>query len=629
MARAASKHSRSKLKIFLRHAPSLDIEVGQLSAASKSLVGNWLNLKSQGDQEPWDPFYLDTITSILEYESAYGQATSVRSLLHHGADPFRTHRSPYHDRRLEDQNFDSWTYAAMSGSTESFAQLLEWCTPRVSYEKLRDVINRSARDCLRMDFRFRTRTPHENELNMLRYLVDIGADMGQICNHGRTLLHRIMLPEEASILLDASEYSINHQDDFGWTMTMSLATAMDTDASTMLQAIRKAVSKGASLGIPDKCGKTAIHHLLDLLNGSVVMRGRLNPTFTNPIIARKSILKAALLLHMGAEMSQADACTCHCCPDGCSIFRRFLYNNIPIEDLSGGYRGHRIRGCHSYAEEFHALPWHIELFLLLRQLGCAIDEHELAKVIYRLSAFEALEMTHTCCGDNFADIERTKSPGSSLSVAELRNRCSAQQPDLADVERDMKEVEEEEHELAVQLEWKCVEFSQCVENHQKDTWIQILAQRALAREDVAKSVIKPAQGWFSDSSSRLQRLKEEKNIVIISESIPLWIPTPHETYSHTCTYIPLRYLPDPVDPIRPFRLEIYLDAYMDTCGHDYEGLAELLPDAESRRQLARERKEVVDKFLNEIQRLRKTPPKERKWANIFEEVEEQHVKFDF
>lgn len=59
-------------------------------------------------------------------------------------------------------------------------------------------------------------------------------------------------------------------------------------------------------------------------------------------------------------------------------------------------------------------------------------------------------------------------------------------------------------------------------------------------------------------------------------------------------------------------------SYMETCGDDYDGLAELLPEAQSRKQLSHERKDLVGKLCKEVQRLRNTAPNERKWADIFD-----------
>ncbi|KAK7528420.1 uncharacterized protein IWZ02DRAFT_10126 [Phyllosticta citriasiana] len=288
----------------------------------------------------------------LMYAAAYGEASSVGLLLRHGADPFRSHKSTYYDHDLQDQLFVCWTKIAMSRSTEFFAQLFSWYTPRASYGKIKYVIDRSIKVYPRKYIRYRDCTPRKNDLEMLRYVVDHGADMGQIDEHHNTLLHQNVLPEEAMILLNATRYSINHKNDFGWTPMMVLITVAASDAPTMLKTVREANSKGATIGSFENRGKTALHHLLDLLNGTINIKTdseyqKLGRTFTNPIVARTAILKAALLVQLGAEISQGDACSCHCCHNGCSIFRRFLYRSKPWDC--------RLKMCRSFTEEMHSL----------------------------------------------------------------------------------------------------------------------------------------------------------------------------------------------------------------------------------------------------------------------------------
>ncbi|KAK7530477.1 hypothetical protein IWX49DRAFT_381858 [Phyllosticta citricarpa] len=514
----------------------------------------------------------------------------------------------------------------MSRSTECFAQLFSWYTPRASYGKIKYVIDRSIKVYLRKDFRYRDCTPRKYDLEMLRYLVDHGADMGQIDEHHNTLLHLIVLPEEAMILLDATGYFINHKNDFGWTPMMVLITLAASDAPTMLKIIREANSEGATIGSFDNRGKTALHHLLDSFNGTINIKTdsecqKLDRTFTNPIVARTAILKAALLVQLGAEICQGDACSCHCCHNGCSIFRRFLYRSKPWDC--------RLKRCRSFTEEMHSLPWLVELFTLLKNLGCVNDGHEIAKEVFRMSAFEMLNMTHTCCGDNFARVRRVQR-GNCYTKENWESimRTFDRPSDFAAVEGEMREIEDEERELAIELDRKCDDFSRCVEAHEADTWIGLLAQRIIAREDVARSEIQP---WLSPqyASSYLEKLKKESNILILSELARLYMENPHTSPAGFNIFQGQRHDLDSEDPMRVYRIETYLDIFTDNCGHDYEGLAELLPDPNDRKELARERKEVVEKLTKEVQRLRKTPPKERKWPNIFEEVEEQHVDMKF
>ncbi|KAL1382438.1 hypothetical protein HDK64DRAFT_320082 [Phyllosticta capitalensis] len=745
MAYSITEDSRSKLRVFLRQAPSFEIEVGQLSVASRSLAIHWPKWKPQCRSEPWDPFYLNTIKGLVDCESgespayayafaidssrsqfwklnsvvsgclpalhlatlegkvdevslliensdqmslrqidvwghsvthlaiqhpaileylitktsreeieredffgntpliyavAYGKSSSIDLLLRHGADPFRASMPlddgpifPGQRGRDTNQHYDSWTFAALSGSIQSFTQLLDWYTPRASYEEVQEVIDRALRNYFRRDWRFRSSLPHQNDLDMLRFLVNIGARVGQIDDQGNSLLHNITLPEEALILLDGTEYSINHQNIFGCTALMALATTQVTEPSQMIQAIRRAGVKGACYKLFDNRGKMALHHLLAILKGSVRIPPRFgyewpDLSFANPPTARSSILTAALMIQLGADTLHGDACTCACCPNGCSVFRYFFYHQRSVEEYCE-YTRSQFRMCFEYTEELCSLPWLIELFLLLQQLGSINCGKEIAKVAFRLSAFELLEMTHTCCCDSFANISCRKYREYSIGDTSFLSRTYDSTSEAA-VSEDLKEIEEEEHELAAQLERRYTAFAQGSEIDHQDTWIELVAQRVLGREDFAKSAFQLAPYVPTDVQAEVEKAKLMKSriekmflsslLTGLQETYPL-ISYHLNTASETYSSISSPQVPDTQHYLDPWRIESMVEPYMEACDHDYEGLADLLPEAESRRRLARERKEIVNKLVREVQRLRKTPPKERKWANIFEEPE--------
>lgn len=461
----------------------------------------------------------------LMYAAGYGQTSSIDLLLRHGADPFRANlpaRRPHISLKEEgskDPTFDSWTFAVLSGSIETFNQLLDWYTLRASYGQVRGVINRSLEDYLAKDFRFRSCVPRQIDLAMLRFLVKIGAEVGQAEDRSDTLLHKIVLPEEALILLDGTGYSINHQNNFHCTPFIVLALTRVTNASSMLQAIRKICAKGASIGSTDSRGKTAIHQILGQLRWSLDLTPTKdvvwpNLTFSNPVVAKSSILAVALMVQLGGGFPQGDSCTCHCCADGCSLFRHFLFRQSPTEEFRQFADSDTLRDCLRHAEEAHALPWLIELFLLLKQLGQVASGHEIARMIFRIWAFEILEMTHTCCCDNFAGSKvvqnRAGSAGDSsicVSSARYRSSRSSAKVDDAAFSADMREIEEEEHELAMELERKCKDFAQSIIQDPEDVWIALLAQRVLKGEEIAKSAFQKAPPVPWDLAEQMEKLK--------------------------------------------------------------------------------------------------------------------------
>ncbi|KAK8216334.1 hypothetical protein IWZ01DRAFT_199787 [Phyllosticta capitalensis] len=614
MAHSETTDSRSKLRTFLRQAPSLDIEVGQLSGASESLAPHWPKWKSESDQDLWDPFYLKIVEGLLDCESVvgclpplhlavikgdfdeavqlidnldqkslqatdvwghcavhlavhnsailehlatkisradleredffgntplmyaagYGQASSIDLLLRHGADPFRANlpaRQAHISLKEKSSTgpiFDSWTFAVLSGSIETFNQLLDWYTLRASYGEVRGVINRSLEDYLAKDLRFRSCVPRQADLDMLRFLVKIGAELDQADDRSDTLLHKIVIPEEALILLDGTGYSINHQNNFHCTPLIVLALTRVTNASSMLQAIRTICAKGALIGSTDSRGKTAIHQILGQLRWSLYLTPTKdvvwpNLTFSNPVVAKSSILEVALMVKLGADFPKGDSCTCPCCADGCSLFRHFFYRQTPAEDFQAYSGGNKLRDCLRHAEEIRALPWLIELFLLLQQLGQVADGHEMARMIFRIWAFELLEMTHTCCCDNFTGMKLIQNRAGCIGDScigfvsrRYQSSRSSSEVDDAAFKADMREIEEEEHEIATELERKCEEFAQSIAKDPEDVWLELLAQRLLKGEDIAKSAFQKVSHVPWDLGKRIEELKKQKDVVVVS-----------------------------------------------------------------------------------------------------------------
>ncbi|KAE9370181.1 ankyrin [Stipitochalara longipes BDJ] len=224
-----------------------------------------------------------------------------------------------------------------------------------------------------------------------------------------TLLHCIENSTDFDTLLRAGFTSFNHSDSRGSHALMTQISAGDPEL------IHKSINAGSRVDHQDLNGNTALHVCAEFLRSGILSIVPQECDF------RFQLLKIAkVLLSSGADPFLADHCHCPCSISGCTPAGMLLKDfHQKIQDIT-----HR-----SYPLTMHS--WVNQWFQLLK--GIETDDQH-SKRFYldmiRLSKFEQLELTHTCC---------------RFTNHEYRHWVTLE-------DEDVEEIRDEEQELSVILE---------------------------------------------------------------------------------------------------------------------------------------------------------------------------------
>ena len=193
---------------------------------------------------------------------------------------------------------------------------------------------------------------------------------------GNTLLHCIENCTDFDILIKAGFTSFNNLNSRGFDALMVQIGFGDTEL------IQKIINAGIRVNQKDYNGDTALHVCAQFLRSGITSIDPGEYEF------RFRILKIVkMLLSHGADPFLPDDCRCPCSTSGCTPTGGLLkdfYQKV-------GSTAHR-----SYPRKMHV--WVNQWYQLLKE---AEKEFEYTRQFYlgliRLSRFEQLELTHTCC----------------------------------------------------------------------------------------------------------------------------------------------------------------------------------------------------------------------------------------
>lgn len=214
--------------------------------------------------------------------------------------------------------------------------------------------------------RFRYRI-YDYDCKILNQLQQFGCGHKLLGPRGNTLLH-LCRHYEAECMLEYGGWPINQRNSHGYTILMVIVRFQD------VSLVRKVIDRGAMVGVVDKRGCNALHHLNDSIDNKI-------DTIVTSDSWLNSVETAAMLLASGISMKQVDSCRCPCSPSGCT----------PLTYLFASCHGRRPQ-----LRNLSALPWFLDWLFPL--FWARLEDISLcAEALYRRQRFDELEMTHTCC----------------------------------------------------------------------------------------------------------------------------------------------------------------------------------------------------------------------------------------
>lgn len=393
----------------------------------------------------------------LVYATAYGAVESTKMLLMAGADP-------YH--RDELTGMGMWYYAISCQQTEFIQEVLGF------YMATNSKMARTALEiCLWI--RMIHREPYLEDLSIiwrntpyrtLEYLLQLRSTQRLSFYQNLSLLHFCRDDNEARLLLTYSCDGINRQNNRGYTpmMVISRHTA-PADALGML------VEQSADVETQDNHGMNALHHLTTSTMDRTFWDLYGKENLTNWLDA------TAVLLSAGGNINQRDNCSCPCSSDGCSPIRAIFWK----DDNS----------FHSRKNALEAIPWILELFLVLSHSG---QERSLAQAVldlHRYQTFEEWGMIHTCCIHDgghwdFGPRPRVEFYRPHEDFHRNQDDCRAETPRETSEEWDSEfiEITNEQEELAQLLDQACADYAVMLNGAIQDRLVELLARRVVLLE---------------------------------------------------------------------------------------------------------------------------------------------------
>jgi len=233
-----------------------------------------------------------------------------------------------------------------------------------------------------------------------------------------TLLHCVENCTDFDLLIKAGFTSFNQTNGGGYHPLMSQFVVGDAEL------IQKSIDTGSKVNHGDVDGSTALHVCAEFLRSGITSIDPFEYDFRFRILEIVDVL-----LSNGADPFLGDDCRCPCSTSGCTPA------GMPLKDYHQkfGSTAHR-----SYPLTMHA--WVNQWFRLLKDVEIDFEHSRRFYLdLIRLSRFEQLELTHTCC--RFTNHEHR-----TWDVLE---------------DEDAEEIRDEEQELSDTLESEMNTFKSC------------------------------------------------------------------------------------------------------------------------------------------------------------------------
>ena len=191
-----------------------------------------------------------------------------------------------------------------------------------------------------------------------------------------TLLHCIENSTDFDALIRAGFRSFNHANSRGFHPLMAQISVGDAEL------IQKSINAGSQVNHQDFDGDTALHLCAEFIRSGITSINPEEYTFRF-----RTLEIVELLLANGADPFVGDDCRCPCSTSGCTpagMLLKDFHQKV-------GSDTHR-----SYPLTMHS--WVNQWFLLLKGAEKDFEHTERFYLdMIRLSRFEQLELTHTCC----------------------------------------------------------------------------------------------------------------------------------------------------------------------------------------------------------------------------------------
>jgi ankyrin repeat protein len=191
-----------------------------------------------------------------------------------------------------------------------------------------------------------------------------------------TLLHCITTCTDFNTLLSSGFTSFNYPNSTGCNALMTQLEAGNPEL------IQKSITSGCNIDQQDNRGRTALHVCAEIIRSTIMSINARDSDF------RFQILKCTgVLMCSDANPFLGDCCRCACSTSGCTPSNMLLKDfNQKIRDIP-----HR-----SYPLTMHS--WVNHWFRLLKKVEKDFEHSRpFFLEIIRLSKFEQLKLTHTCC----------------------------------------------------------------------------------------------------------------------------------------------------------------------------------------------------------------------------------------
>lgn len=422
-------------------------------------------------------------TTPLMYAAAYGQAQSVLVLLKSGANPCLGNRK-------------GETFVSLAILRHHVDLVIEAIEFYHSSDKSGAACWLAGECFLRLLVAVPSQRMCGELLTVLRQLVDLGADLGQVTQSGNTPVHFARYAEEAYCLLDLPGLTLNAVNKRGVSPLMSVSWFGDP------HVVKKLLNYSgvSTIDVCDRSGRSALQHALGSKNDREIwIFDYKGYDFHTPWISR--FQTSNVLLQTGATPVTQDRCICYCSyrrneeitdediwfGEGCTSIRQFLG---PI--YRSTYR----------ASNLAAIPWLLELFKLVERYGTSEDLRFLLMSLLQRQAFDELGMTHTCCVAELRGWKKFCPSHTPFSAAldDEREACRTRKMDSAVVDdddeddEDLNAIRAEQSHLAKRLLEKVTRFDKSIAAHEPGEhfqieWIKLLARRVVFLEcGMAKAV---------------------------------------------------------------------------------------------------------------------------------------------
>jgi ankyrin repeat protein len=304
----------------------------------------------------------------LMYAAASGSIDVAVSLLRSGADPWLKHN--LYGR----QGFIH--YAVRSSHWQFVIAVMDFVrqSSMFSTDDIRSLLNL----CIVL---WAGESPDKRTSGHFSNLLNWGADPDilftdhlegrRVSDH--TLLHNITNSIDFETLMRSGFTRFNHPNSTGAHPLMTLAELCDPKIMAMC------INRGCNVNHQDLTGRTSLSVVVEEMWKSLIGSGA-NFWITFP----SSLESVQMLLNKGADPLLSDFCQCACSRQGCTPSNFILKDLCRVESVLKEY---------DLSQYLGSLEW---LQLLRVHKGLETANAALLDMI-RMSRFEELELTHTCC----------------------------------------------------------------------------------------------------------------------------------------------------------------------------------------------------------------------------------------